>query len=62
MAFLDWQAALPQIIAHTEEVFFKKTIDNLRHAAYICCKELKDNPYIICPYKPEGSMAMMVRN
>ncbi|RZB76115.1 putative aminotransferase TAT2 [Glycine soja] len=55
------QAALPQIIAHTEEVFFKKTIDNLRHAAYICCKELKDNPYIICPYKPEGSMAMMVR-
>jgi len=62
MAFLDWQAVVSQIIAHTEEVFFKKTIHNLRHVAYICGKELKDIPYFICPYKPQEFMAMMVRN
>ncbi|TKY66469.1 aminotransferase TAT2 [Spatholobus suberectus] len=55
------QAAVPQIIAHTEEVFFKKTIDNLRHSADICCKEIENIPCIFCPYKPEGSMAMMVK-
>ncbi|XP_027356650.1 probable aminotransferase TAT2 isoform X1 [Abrus precatorius] len=55
------QAAVPRIIAHTEEVFFKKTIDNLRHTADICCKEIQDIPCIFCPYKPEGSMAMMVK-
>ncbi|KAK7342712.1 hypothetical protein VNO80_25668 [Phaseolus coccineus] len=55
------QAAVPQIIANTEEIFFKKTIDNLRHTADICCTEIKDIPCIFCPYRPEGSMAMMVK-
>ncbi|KAG5020334.1 hypothetical protein AAZX31_06G219800 [Glycine max] len=55
------QAAVPQIIANTEEIFFEKTIDNLRHTADICCKEIEDIPCIFCPYKPEGSMAMMVK-
>ncbi|XP_047150712.1 probable aminotransferase TAT2 [Vigna umbellata] len=55
------QAAVPQIIANTEETFFNKTIDNLRHTADICCTEIKDIPCIVCPYRPEGSMAMMVK-
>ncbi|XP_020238044.1 probable aminotransferase TAT2 [Cajanus cajan] len=55
------QAAVPRIIAQTEEIFFKKTIDNLRHAADICCKEIEEIPCIFCPYKPEGSMALMVK-
>lgn len=62
MNFLVLQAAVPQIIANTEEIFFNKTIDNLRHTADICCTEIKDIPCIFCPYRPEGSMAMMVRN
>jgi len=62
LTFLVLQAAVPQIIANTEEIFFNKTIDNLRHTADICCTEIKDIPCIVCPYRPEGSMAMMVRN
>ncbi|KAJ1378172.1 Tyrosine/nicotianamine aminotransferase [Sesbania bispinosa] len=55
------QAAIPSIILQTEEVFFKKTIEKLRHTADICCKEIEDIPCIFCPCKPEGSMAMMVK-
>ncbi|OIW06088.1 hypothetical protein TanjilG_29844 [Lupinus angustifolius] len=55
------QAAVPRIISQTEEVFFQKTIDNLKHTLEICCKEIQDIPCIFCPYKPEGSMAMMVK-
>ncbi|RDX62669.1 putative aminotransferase TAT2, partial [Mucuna pruriens] len=55
------QAAVPRIITQTDEVFFKEIIDNLKHTSYICCEEIKDIPCIICPYKPEGSMAMMVK-
>ncbi|CAL0333742.1 unnamed protein product [Lupinus luteus] len=55
------QAAVPRIISQTGEVFFQKTIDNLKHTLEICCKEIEDIPCIFCPYKPEGSMAMMVK-
>ncbi|XP_061361245.1 probable aminotransferase TAT2 [Gastrolobium bilobum] len=55
------QAAVPRIISQTEEVFFEKTIDNLKHTSDLCCKEIEDIPCIFCPCKPEGSMAMMVK-
>ncbi|AET03031.1 putative aromatic-amino-acid transaminase [Medicago truncatula] len=54
------QAAVPRIITQTEEVFFRKTIDKLRHTADICCQEMEDIPCISFPCKPQGSMAMMV--
>ncbi|XP_019414187.1 PREDICTED: probable aminotransferase TAT2 [Lupinus angustifolius] len=55
------QAAVPRIISQTEDIFFQKTIDNLKHTLDICCQEIDDIPCISCPYKPEGSMAMMVK-
>ncbi|KAE9620777.1 putative aromatic-amino-acid transaminase [Lupinus albus] len=55
------QAAVPRIISLTGEVFFQKTIDNLKHTLDICCQEIEDIPCISCPNKPEGSMAMMVK-
>ncbi|CAL0328880.1 unnamed protein product [Lupinus luteus] len=55
------QAAVPRIISQTEVVFFQKTIDHLKHTLDICCQEIEDIPCISYPYKPEGSMAMMVK-
>ncbi|KAF7838813.1 putative aminotransferase TAT2 [Senna tora] len=56
------QAAVPSIITQTEEVFFRKTLNILKHASDVCCKEIEDIiPCIFCPHKPEGSMAMMVK-
>ncbi|XP_054813930.1 probable aminotransferase TAT2 isoform X1 [Prosopis cineraria] len=55
------QAAVPRIIKETEDVFFIKTLNMLRHTSDICCKEIEDIPCIFCPQKPDGSMAMMVK-
>ncbi|KAG5235437.1 aminotransferase TAT [Salix suchowensis] len=55
------QAAVPGILELTDEVFFKKTINILRHSSDICFDGLKEIPCISCPYKPEGSMAMMMK-
>uniref|UniRef100_A0A6N2NH20 Aminotransferase class I/classII large domain-containing protein n=1 Tax=Salix viminalis TaxID=40686 RepID=A0A6N2NH20_SALVM len=53
------QAAVPGILELTDEVFFKKTINILKQSSDICFDRLKEIPCISCPYKPEGSMAMM---
>ncbi|KAI4333639.1 hypothetical protein L6164_018419 [Bauhinia variegata] len=55
------QAAVPSILEQTDEVFFKKTINILRHTSDICCKEIKDIPCISRPHKPQGSMVMIVQ-
>lgn len=55
------QAAVPQILESTDEVFFKKTINILKQTSEICCRKIKEVPCITCTHKPEGSMAMMVR-
>ncbi|XP_059659811.1 nicotianamine aminotransferase 1-like [Cornus florida] len=55
------QGAVPQILEKTTEDFFVKTINLLREAARISYDRLKEIPCIICPYKPEGSMFLMVK-
>ena len=54
------QGAIPQILEKTTEVFFSKIVNVLHKNADICYEKLKDNPYITCPHKPEGSMFVMV--
>ncbi|KAF5941208.1 hypothetical protein HYC85_022375 [Camellia sinensis] len=56
------QAAVPRILQQTEDVFFTKTINILKQTSDICCERIKKIPCISCPYKPVGSMAVMVRN
>lgn len=55
-----YQAAVPQILESTDEVFFKKTINLLKQTSEICCRKIQEIPCITCTHKPEGSMAMMV--
>ncbi|KAM7279769.1 hypothetical protein ACFE04_006903 [Oxalis oulophora] len=55
------QAAVPEIINQTDDVFFTKTINMLRKALDICCERIKEIPCIHCPYKPDGSMSVMVK-
>ncbi|XP_021890274.1 probable aminotransferase TAT2 [Carica papaya] len=55
------QAAVPAILGQTNELFFKKTINTLKHSSDICCDRIKEIPCISCPHKPEGSMAVMVK-
>jgi tyrosine aminotransferase len=55
------QAAVPDIINKTDEVFFTKTINMLRQALDICCERIKEIPCIDCPHKPDGSMSIMVK-
>ncbi|CAA0816005.1 Probable aminotransferase TAT2 [Striga hermonthica] len=55
------QAAVPTIIEQTQQVFFGKTINILRHASNICYEKIREIPCISCPSKPEGSMAFMVK-
>lgn len=55
------QGAIPQILEKSGEDFFSETIDTLRVAANTCYDRIKENPCIICPNKPEGSMFVMVR-
>jgi tyrosine aminotransferase len=56
-----YQGAVPHILEKTSEDFFSKVIDILKEASYICYDRIKENPYITCPNKPEGSMFVMVR-
>nr|ARQ30112.1 nicotianamine aminotransferase 2 [Triticum aestivum] len=55
------QAALPQILENTKEDFFKGIIGLLKESSEICYREIKENKYITCPHKPEGSMFVMVK-
>ncbi|XP_037472390.1 nicotianamine aminotransferase A-like [Triticum dicoccoides] len=55
------QAALPQILENTKEDFFKRIIGLLKESSEICYREIKENKYITCPHKPEGSMFVMVK-
>ncbi|XP_031394447.1 nicotianamine aminotransferase 1-like isoform X1 [Punica granatum] len=55
------QGAVPQILEKTPDDFFSRTIDVLKQTADICYEMIKDIPCITCPYKPEGSMFVMVK-
>ncbi|VAH08294.1 unnamed protein product [Triticum turgidum subsp. durum] len=55
------QAALPQILESTKEDFFKGIIGLLKESSEICYRQIKENKYITCPHKPEGSMFVMVK-
>ncbi|GMP53009.1 hypothetical protein CsSME_00018615 [Camellia sinensis var. sinensis] len=55
------QAAVPRILQQTEDVFFTKTINILKQTSDICCERIKEIPCISCPYKPVGSMAVMMK-
>ncbi|KAL2523556.1 putative aminotransferase TAT2 [Abeliophyllum distichum] len=55
------QGAVPTIIEQTHEAFFRKTINMLRQTSDICFEKIKEIPCLSCPYKPEGSMAVMVK-
>ncbi|KAF6985101.1 hypothetical protein CFC21_003001 [Triticum aestivum] len=55
------QAALPQILENTKEDFFKGIIGLLKESSEICYRQIKENKYITCPHKPEGSMFVMVK-
>uniref|UniRef100_A0ACD5UW93 Uncharacterized protein n=1 Tax=Avena sativa TaxID=4498 RepID=A0ACD5UW93_AVESA len=55
------QGALPKILENTKEDFFKRIIALLKESSEICYKDIKENRYISCPHKPEGSMFVMVK-
>ncbi|XP_068667214.1 tyrosine aminotransferase-like [Aristolochia californica] len=55
------QGALPQILENTTQDFFSKTIESLKIAADICDSKIKEINCISCPFKPEGSMFVMVK-
>ncbi|XP_022738209.1 tyrosine aminotransferase-like [Durio zibethinus] len=55
------QGAIPQILEKTKDDFFAKIINLCSQAADICYDRLKEIPCITCPYKPEGSMFIMVK-
>jgi tyrosine aminotransferase/nicotianamine aminotransferase len=54
------QGALPKILENTKEDFFKRIIGLLKESSEICYRDIKENKYISCPHKPEGSMFVMV--
>ncbi|XP_054810832.1 S-alkyl-thiohydroximate lyase SUR1-like [Prosopis cineraria] len=55
------QGAIPHIIEKTKEEFFSKILNILRVTADTCYDKIKEIPCLICPYKPEGSMFMLVK-
>ncbi|KAH6795675.1 hypothetical protein C2S51_036661 [Perilla frutescens var. frutescens] len=55
------QAAVPEIIEQTQEVFFRKTINILKQTSDICYQKIEDINGITCPTKPKGAMAFMVK-
>ncbi|CAO2814482.1 unnamed protein product [Amaranthus hypochondriacus] len=55
------QAAVPEIIEKVDKEFFSKCINVLQQDADMVFDKLADIPYITCPYKPEGSMFLMVK-
>ena len=54
------QAAVPDIVEQTQEVFFRKTINILKQTSDICYQKIEDINGITCPTKPKGAMAFMV--
>ncbi|GJT53316.1 probable aminotransferase TAT2, partial [Tanacetum coccineum] len=61
LAYLVFQAAVPQILKETSDVFFTRTLNILKHSSDLCVKKIEDIPCLTCPTKPQGSMAMMVK-
>ncbi|KAL2472689.1 putative aminotransferase TAT2 [Forsythia ovata] len=55
------QGAVPTIIEQTQEAFFRKTINMLTQTSDICFEKIKEIQCLSCPYKPEGSMTVMVK-
>ncbi|KAI4333934.1 hypothetical protein L6164_018683 [Bauhinia variegata] len=55
------QGAIPELIEKTKGEFFTKTVELLKHTADICYERVKEIPCFFCPYKPEGSMFVMVK-
>nr|CAB3446485.1 unnamed protein product [Digitaria exilis] len=55
------QAAVPQIIANTNDDYFNKILNLLRNSADLCYGKIKEIRGIKCPHKPEGSMFVMVK-
>ncbi|XP_074311159.1 putative aminotransferase TAT2 [Silene latifolia] len=55
------QAAVPEILEKTDEVFFKKTINILKQTADLCYEGINKIHCLSCPHKPEGSMSVMVK-
>jgi tyrosine aminotransferase len=55
------QGAIPHILKNTNDEFFSKIVKLLKETADICYYEIKEIKCITCPYKPEGSFFMMVR-
>ncbi|KAG5551282.1 hypothetical protein RHGRI_009637 [Rhododendron griersonianum] len=53
--------SFPRILQQTDEAFFADTINTLKQSSDICYEKIKEVPCITCPYKPEGSMALMVK-
>lgn len=53
------QAAVPQILEKTDDVFFKKTINILKQTSDLCFEAINKIPCLSCPQKPEGSMAVI---
>ncbi|XP_015059661.1 probable aminotransferase TAT2 isoform X1 [Solanum pennellii] len=54
------QAAVPKIIENTKEDFFKNTLQMLKKNSDICYEKTLEIPCLNCPYKPQGSMVVMV--
>ncbi|KAL9236440.1 hypothetical protein vseg_011112 [Gypsophila vaccaria] len=55
------QAAVPEILEKTDEVFFKKTINILKKTSDLCYDSINKIHCLKCPQKPEGSMSVMVK-
>ncbi|XP_024959707.1 probable aminotransferase TAT2 [Cynara cardunculus var. scolymus] len=55
------QAAVPQILKETSDVFFTRTLGILKHSADLCVKKIKDIACLTCPTKPQGAMTVMVK-
>ncbi|KAL2944414.1 putative aminotransferase TAT2 [Bienertia sinuspersici] len=55
------QAAVPQILEKTDDVFFDKNIYILKQTSESCFEGINKIPCLSCPQKPEGSMAVMVK-
>lgn len=55
------QAAVPDVLAQTEEAFYQRTLNILKQTSKLCSDKIEEIPCITCPQKPEGSMALMVK-
>jgi tyrosine aminotransferase len=61
MIYILFQGAIAQILENTKDDFFSKILNIIREAADICYDRIKEIPCLTCPYKPEGSMSVMVK-